>query len=198
MEGARRGNEGRAMKAEAKRSAFGNLHSFGRLTSERHRKMLFRVGWAIFWLSCFLPASFIDKGPYHRAEVNYGFAPLFYSVVIIHLTLIRVVTAIAPLESPPWQGAAEFFRDLGAAIIGLCNLLMLISPGLLWLKGGKATWARRSMVLAAVYVCTLGFLVFRNLTLLYGHYVWCLSFVVVATALGRSGEPEQEVLTQTE
>jgi hypothetical protein len=51
------------------------------------------------------------------------------------------------------------------------------------LTGRKALWARNVMVVAALYVCTVGFVFFRNFPLLYGHYVWCLSFVAVAVAL---------------
>ena len=74
---------------------------------------------------------------------------------------------------------------MGIGIIGLFNLLMLIAPTLLLLRGKKSSWVRWIIAFAALFVCTVGFLIFQNLQLLYGYYVWCLSFVIVAVALNR-------------
>ncbi|HEX8177210.1 MAG TPA: hypothetical protein VF543_19130 [Pyrinomonadaceae bacterium] len=138
------------------------------------RTTLLLIGWLMFLLSCFLPVSLtigVDAG----LEPHRGFSHIFFSFISIYLIF----------ASLDWSDKAEVVFFLGIGIIGLFNLLMLIAPTLLLLRGKKSSWVRWIIAFAALFVCTVGFLIFQNLQLLYGYYVWCLSFVIVAVALNR-------------
>jgi hypothetical protein len=135
------------------------------------------VGWWMFFISNFLPVNVSIGGPTDPGQSHLGFINLMYS-------LLSFVAVFEVFEGPP--GHVDVFKALDLVCLmglGLCNLLILFSPIGLVLAGRKARWSRNLMVLAALYVCTVGFVVYRNFPLRYGHYVWCLSFLIVAAAL---------------
>jgi uncharacterized membrane protein SirB2 len=76
-------------------------------------------------------------------------------------------------------------------IPSLSKCTLLISGWVLFLlswflprsKGKSASATRWIITFGALYICTIGFLIERGDPLLFGHYVWCLSFVVVAATL---------------
>lgn len=145
------------------------------------RKTLLLIGWTIFLLSCFLPVNISIGGLTDPGQPHLGFINLMYSLFSFGIII----------EGFRFEDIVEALDILSLVGLGLCNVLLLISPAMLLLKDRKAVWARNMMILAALYVCTVGFIFFRNFPLLYGHYVWCLSFVVVAVAFNRSEENQE-------
>ncbi len=136
-------------------------------------KTLLLIGWAMFLLSCFLPVNISIGGLTDPGQAHVGFINLMYS-------FFSFAIIFEGFGSEDVVGKFDLISLVG---LGVCNFLMLISPAMLWLKGRKIVWARNIMIVAVLYVCTVGFIFFRNFPLLYGHYVWCLSFVVAAIAL---------------
>jgi hypothetical protein len=138
------------------------------------KSYLLLIGWAMFIVAIFLPVNVSIGGLTDAGRPHIGLINLFYSFACIY---------IIPFEGLPWNNLRETANIFMEAGLGICNFLLLLSPAVLWLKGKKAVWAGRLMIVATLYVCTIGFVVYRNFPLLYGHYVWCLSFIVVAVAL---------------
>jgi hypothetical protein len=139
-------------------------------------KGLLLTGWGMFLFSIFLPVNVSIGGLTDPGQPHYGFINLMYS--LFSFAIIFEVFEGLPAHVDVIE-ALDLICLMG---LGLCNLLILVSPITLGLSGRKAIWARNVMVVAALYVCTFGFVFFRNFPLLYGHYVWCLSFVAVAVA----------------
>ena len=88
------------------------------------------------------------------------------------------------MEGLHWEDEVRACLIIADAVVGLFNLLMIVAPALLLLRG-VWLWAMRLIMAAgALYVCTVGFLITRHyFQLQFGFYVWCLSFVIVAVSL---------------
>jgi hypothetical protein len=139
-------------------------------------KGLLLVGWVMFLLSLFLPVNVSIGGLTDPGQSHLGFINLFYS-------FFAVAAVFEVLGGIPSHVDVPEVIDLACMVgLGLCNLLLLVSPMTISLTGSWAGRARLTMVFAALYVCTVGFFVYRTFPLRYGHYVWCLSFMVVAVA----------------
>jgi hypothetical protein len=104
---------------------------------------------------------------------HYGIVGLFYSIAMIHSIFF---------EMQSWGNSREELDMVLMTGLGLCNILIFLSPISLLLSGWKARLARCVMTVAATYVCIFGFVAYRDFPRLYGYYVWCLSFVIVAVA----------------
>src|SRR5262247_2885327 len=137
------------------------------------RKTLTISGWALFVLSIFLPINMSTGGLTDPGEPHSGFIRLFYSLAIIYSIFF---------EEHYWGNVYEQLDIILMAGLGLCNLVILLSPISLFFKSRKRRLIKFLMTITAIYVCTVGFIVYRNLPLLYGHYVWCLSSVIIAVA----------------
>lgn len=136
-------------------------------------RSLLIIGWTIFLISLFLPSSLSNGGLTDAGKSFLGFINLFYSFIAIGVVF----------EGLHSQNKKETFDILSHAILGLLNLIMIFVPALLLLSGKSVLWAQRIMFVGALYVCTIGFVVMRHWQLRYGHFVWCLSFIIVAVAL---------------
>jgi hypothetical protein len=145
---------------------------------QNRRRLLLLIGWLIFLSSCVLPESRGHGGLSDPENSVVGLLTLFYSFIAVAVLF----------DASLWINAKGFIDTAGFAVTGPLNLLMLCAPALLLLRGKAAVWARRVMVFGALYVCTVGFWVNREFTLLFGHYVWCFSFIVVAVALSMKRE----------
>jgi hypothetical protein len=143
-----------------------------------HRTDLFGIGWALFWLSFVLPMSASTGAQPHR-----GFTHVFFAFLSVYL----IVTQL------DWSNREEILELFGMSFFAFAYLLMFVAPSFLWLKNRKAKWAQWGMICAACYASFVG--VFLIPKLLYGYYVWCLSFVVVAAALSKKYEEGQVVLS---
>ena len=135
------------------------------------------VGWWMFFISNFLPVNVSIGGLTDPGQSHLGFINLMYSFFSI-AAVFEVFQGVP--EHIDVFDALDLLSLMG---LGLCNLLILVSPINLGLAGRKARWSRNLMIVAALYVCTIGFVFYRNFPLRYGHYVWCLSFLTVALAL---------------
>jgi len=131
----------------------------------------------MFWLSFLLPMSASSGEQPHR-----GFTHVFFSFISIYV----IFTGLN------WSDKQEALKFLGLGLLALSYLLMFIAPAFLWLRDRKAKWARWAMICAACYVSLVA--VFLIPKLLYGYYVWCLSFVIVAAALSKKHEEGQIIL----
>jgi hypothetical protein len=148
---------------------------------------LLLAGWGMFLLSMVLPVNVSIGGLTDPGQLHFGFINLMYS-------LFSFAIIFGVFEGLPAHVDVIEALDLLCLMgLGLCNLLILFSPITLGLSGRKAIWARNVTVVAALYVCTAGFVFFRNFPLLYGHYVWCLSFVAVAVALAAKVKQEHRL-----
>ncbi len=127
-------------------------------------------GWVLFLLSWFLPRSIRYDDAFSEDGIVWGWSKVFYSFLSI----------MAVFEKTSWDNIQVTFYVLAYSIIGLLNILMLVVPALLFLKGKSAS---AIITFGALYICTIGFLIERGDPLLFGHYVWCLSFIVVAATL---------------
>ena len=114
-----------------------------------------------------------------------GFTHVFFSFVSIYV----IFTGLN------WSDRQEAVRFFGLSVLGLSYLLMFMAPAFLWLKDRKAKWAQWVMISAACYVSLVAVFLIPNL--LYGYYVWCLSFVIVAVALGKKPEDGQVLLSSS-
>jgi hypothetical protein len=146
-----------------------------------HRLLL--IGWAVFVVSIFLPINVSNGGFTDEGRPHVGLIHVLYSFVAWG----------AIIEGLPWEESDRSFEIIAHAVVGLFNLLMLFAPALLLLRGVPLRLARGVMAFGAVYVCTVGFLITRrHFELLFGFYVWCLSFVLVSAGLFIGHEPESE------
>ena len=133
--------------------------------------ILFFIGWVMFWWSLFLPVNTSIGGLTDAGRPYYGFLHLFYSIVALY----AVPAAVLRWNDLPFMTAM--------AGVGICNLIMIFSPLLLLLKRKKSVFFKYLMPVCAVYICIFGTIVsyhFRPIR--YGHYVWCLSFIIAAFA----------------
>lgn len=76
------------------------------------------------------------------------------------------------------------FRDMYVALLGICNILMMLSP-ILILIYRKGMLVQRAMFIgAALSVCIARFLLSNNnAEFRVGYYIWCLSFILLAVAV---------------
>jgi hypothetical protein len=137
------------------------------------REALTILGWALFVLSIFLPINISIGGFTEPGEPHSGFIGLIYSLAMIYSIFF---------EEPYWGNRQKMLDIILMAGLGLCNLVILLSPISLFFKSRKPRLIKFVMTITAIYVCTIGFVVYRNLPLLYGHYIWCLSSVIIAIA----------------
>lgn len=138
------------------------------------RTKVLLIGWSIFLLTMILPVNVSIGGLTDPGQPHSGFINVFYSF----LCIVIIIS-----EGLKWDDRREALTIILDAGLGVFNFLMLIAPSFLLLRGKKAEVAQSVMIVAAIYVCTAGFVVYRMFPLLYGHYVWCLSFIIVALAL---------------
>jgi hypothetical protein len=150
------------------------------------RKVLTISGWALFLLSIFLPINRSIGGLTDPGESHYGILGLFYSLAMIYSIFF---------EKYDWGNGKEMLFMFFMAGLGLCNLVILLSPISLLLQDQKRSLIKYLMTFTAIYVCTIGFVVYKNLPLLYGHYIWCLSFVIIAVAQYFDGPQTKVVAT---
>ena len=131
------------------------------------------LGCCTFIISLFLPMNVSIGGLTEAGASHSGFIGFFYSVGMIYGLL---------LESNHWANKREMLDAWLMAGLGLCNLAILLSPLSLWLPQKYQPWVRLLLTLSAIYICTIGFEIYRYFPLRYGHYIWCLSALIVALA----------------
>jgi hypothetical protein len=132
-------------------------------------------GWAIFWLSLFLPVNTSLGGLTDAGRPYYGFLNLFYSIVAI----LIIPTAIL-------NAGKDFSFSLNMVLtagVGVCNLVMIFSPLILLFRFRIQFLTKWLMVFCAVYSCVVGSSIsYHFYPIRYGHYIWCLSFIIEAVA----------------
>jgi hypothetical protein len=130
-------------------------------TLSKYQKILLFIGWMFFWLSIFLPINTSLGGLTDVGKSYYGFLSLFYSISSIFVLPTLIMSGL-----------------------GICNLLiMFVTPAFFFVKKMNR-FAKYLMVTCTIYVCIAGTIVsYHFYPILYGHYIWCLSFVIVAVAL---------------
>lgn len=138
------------------------------------RQRLLLLGWTVFVFSIFLPTNVSNGGLTDAGKPHIGLIHVFYSFVAWG----------AILEGLRWEDKIEAYLIIADAAVGLFNLFMIFAPALLLLRGVLLRGARLIMTVGALYVCTVGFLITHHyFQILFGFYVWCLSFVIVALSL---------------
>jgi hypothetical protein len=138
----------------------------------RHRLLL--IGWTVFIFSIFLPVNVSNGGLTDAGKPYLGLLHIFYSFLSWGVIM----------EGLHWEDETKAYWIIANAVVGLFNLLMIFAPALLLLRGVLLWAARVIMVVGALYVCTVGFLITHHyFQILFGFYVWCLSFVSVAVSL---------------
>ncbi len=144
-------------------------------TLSKYQKILLFIGWMLFWLSLFLPINTSLGGLTDVGKSYYGFLSLFYSISSVFV----LPTLIFGNENLSLVAGIILMSGLG-----ICNLLiMFVTPTLLFVKKMNS-FAKYLMITCAIYVCIAGTVVsYHFYPILYGHYIWCLSFVIVAVAL---------------
>jgi uncharacterized membrane protein len=134
---------------------------------ERLRYIILFIGWAIFIISFFVPAVKADE----YDELVPGWLAALFSLAFIENSF-----------DGGDPGLVYFFS------FTLCNILMLMSPIILFLTKKKKffQWYRISMVSATLLVCSWFFYWFwpgAAGDLLIGYYMWFLSFILVTISL---------------
>ncbi len=138
-------------------------------------KTLLCCGWLLFWLSLLLPMNTSLGGLTDAGKPYYGFLNLYYSIISI---------VILPMLIFDYQGASFALYTFLKAGLGICNLLMMFGIPILLFTNRVNKFARLVGVSCAVYVCIIGTIdSWHFYPIRYGHYVWCLSFVIMAFAL---------------
>lgn len=125
------------------------------------------LAWAAFVVSLLLPSLKTSGGFMPLGEFIWGWACFIGSFMAL-FDLLR-----------------GRLRDVYVALLGLCNLLMLLSPVIIFLNRRGLFIQRAVFVAAAVLVCVARFLPLEpgsDYGFLVGYYVWCLSFVLLAVA----------------
>jgi hypothetical protein len=134
-------------------------------------KILFFTGWILFWVSLFLPVNTSLGGLTDAGKPFDGFITLFYSIVALY----ALPEVVVHRENVPFI--------LLMAGIGICDLIMIFSPLLLLLKRRQSVFFKYLMAVCAVYICIFGSIIsYHFYPIRYGHYVWCLSFIITALA----------------
>lgn len=129
------------------------------------RVFLLWTGWALFVVSLGLPA----------VRTN-GFFGFFGGTFKGWLCLAASVPGIASF-------AGGELRGIYTSLLGLSNVLMLASPALCVWGARWAAQQRVAFLAAAAVVCLTKHVGGHGTEYLVGYYVWCASFVMVATAL---------------
>lgn len=94
-----------------------------------------------------------------------------------------VLASVAFLEQLLTGGVQEALTLIPPTILGVVNLVMMFAPVYFALYEEDSLLIRAGAIIAALYVCTSIFFITPNLNRLYGYYVWCFSFVILAFAL---------------
>ena len=131
------------------------------------RKKLLALAWASFAVSLLLP-SLRTPGGAVMEELQWGWACAIGSFMAL-FDLLR-----------------GHLTDVYVALLGLCNLLMLLSPAVIFLNRRGLFIQRAVYVAAAALVCAARFLPLDSGSIsgfLVGYYAWCLSFVLLAVAV---------------
>ena len=100
-----------------------------------------------------------------------GFLNLFYSII----SILILPTLVAD------------HKDLSLTIltagVGVCNLLMIFAVPVLAYFKKINKFAKYVMLACAIYVCIVGTAInYHFYPILFGHFIWCLAFVIVAIA----------------
>jgi hypothetical protein len=147
------------------------------------RQRLLIIGWTVFIISIFLPVNVSNGGLTDAGKPHIGLIHVFYSFFAWG----------AIIEGLNWKDKFDTYAVIADAVVGLFNLLMIFAPALLLLRGVALRAGRVIMAAGALYVCTVGGLIMHHyFQLLFGFYVWCLSFIIVAVSLFLRGDPGSE------
>jgi hypothetical protein len=136
------------------------------------RKRLLAIAWALFGASLLLPAvkssgDFWGFFPFG----DWGLFCLAGSFFSLAVTLARLLL----------KGVA---RDVYPALLGVCNLLMLASPAVIFYVRRGVVVQRVVFAADALLVCLAWFRPSQfGETFRVGYYVWCLSFILLAVAV---------------
>lgn len=146
-------------------------------------KILFFSGWIIFWLSMILPVNTSVGGLTDAGRPYRGFLNLFYSIISIIVIPEEIILGILnPKEYLLKDNLSNTLGIFMMAGVGICNLLMIFSP-LIWRFNLKLNLTKYLIIACAAYVCIIGMVVsYHFYPIRYGHYVWCLSFIITACA----------------
>ena len=141
----------------------------------KHQRILLFIGWLLFWLSLFLPVNTSRGGLTDTGRSYVGFINLFYSIGSIF---------VLPSLVFDHKDSSFVFSTILMSGVGICDLLMIFAaPVLLFVKKTNS-FTKYIMTFCAVYICTAGTVAnYHFRPILYGHYVWCSSFIIVAIAL---------------
>lgn len=138
-------------------------------------KTLLCCSWLLFWLSLFLPVNRSLGGLTDVGRPYYGFLNLFYSIVSI---------IILPTLIFDFKDASFALNIFSAAVLGICNLFVIFGVPVLLFTNRANKFAQYIAVSCAIYVCIFGTIIsWHFYPIRYGHYVWCLSFIIMAFAL---------------
>lgn len=136
------------------------------------RKRLLAIAWALFGASLLLPAV-KSSGDF------WGFFPFGdWGLFCLAGSFFLLAVALARLLL---KGVAS---DVYPALLGVCNLLMLASPAIIFYLRRGVVIQRVVFAAAALLVCLTWFWssqfgeAFR-----VGYYAWCLSFILLAVAV---------------
>lgn len=105
-----------------------------------------------------------------------GFLNFFYSIIAI--------LVVVPEIFSPKDGLFYTLRTILEVGVGFSNLLLIFSPAGFLLNSKNEVYLKYLMAGCAVYICTIGsMLSYHFYPIRYGHYIWCLSFILVAFSL---------------
>ncbi len=140
------------------------------------RRLLLLIGWLVFWLSLFMPVNTSLGGLTDAGRPYYGFLSLFYSIISVF---------ILPMLIFDHQDSSFVLGIIAMAGVGICNILMIFVVPFLIYSNQTKNFIKHTAIGCAVYICTVGTMVsWHFYPIRYGHYFWCVSFVIVAVALG--------------
>ncbi len=138
-------------------------------------KILAVFGWTVFWLTLYLPVNTSLGGITDAGTPYNGFLNLFYSIVAIIMFPMAILNI-----------GEDFSFSLNMILIagiGICNLVMIFSPLIIFFRFKNKFLNKWLMIFCAVYICVIGSIINYHFSpICYGHYVWCLSFIIAATA----------------
>ena len=113
-----------------------------------------------------------------------GVINLFYSILSILIIPEQIVLVILkPDEYNAGEDLSNTVSFFMMAGVGICNLLMIFAPLFLLLKNYKNQLVSKVMIACALYICIIGTMAnYHFYPIRYGHFVWCMSFLIVAGA----------------
>ena len=136
-------------------------------------KILFIIGWLLFWFSLFLPMNTSIGGLTDAGKPYFGFVNLFYSIVSILIVPEEIILGILnPDEYLSGNNLSNFLGIFMTAGVGVCNLIMIFSPLIVWFNFKKNALVSSIMIVCALYICTIGSIVSHHFyPIRYGHFV---------------------------